>query len=143
MLAAACRPSSEAGVGYAMEAVEAQRSRRDLERATHEQVLTQLLMVVFSRLRELEREAEAIPFKTEAARLNPDVVESVDPPAAPASADYNHKGLLGNTMEYEPESEDAGRRYLIHGIRDRSVVILFQELLKTDHGARYLLLIKI
>ena len=104
-LAAACRPSSEAGVEYAKEAVEAHRPRRDLERAAHEQTLTHLLMDVFSRLRELDREAEAIPFKTEAARLNPDVVESVDPPAAPAGADY-HKGLLGNMMEYGHESED-------------------------------------
>jgi hypothetical protein len=69
-----------------------------------------LLMDVFLRLRELGREVEAIPFKTEAARLNPDVVENVDPPAAPAGADY-HKGLLANTMEYggtgsEDEAED-------------------------------------
>jgi len=59
-------------------------------------------MDVFSRLRELDREAEAIPWKTEAARLNKDVVESLDPPAA--SADYQ-KGLLGNAMEHGPESE--------------------------------------
>jgi hypothetical protein len=104
-LAAACRPSSEAGVEYAKEAVEVHRPRRDLERATHEQILTHLLMDVFLRLRELEREVEAIPFKTEAARLNPDVVENVDPPAAPAGADY-HKDLLANTMEYRPGSED-------------------------------------
>ena len=108
MLAAACRPSSEAGVEYAKEAVEAHRPRRDLERAAHEQILTHLLMDVFSRLRELGREAEAIPFKTEAARLNPDAVESVDPPAAPAGpagADY-HK-LLGDTMAgSEDEAED-------------------------------------
>ena len=106
-LAAACRPSSEAGVEHAKEAVEAHRPRRDLERATHEQILTHLLMDVFLRLRELGREVEAIPFKTEAARLNPDVVENVDPPPAPAGADY-HKGLLGNTMEYSPGFEDEG-----------------------------------
>jgi hypothetical protein len=104
-LAAACRPSSEAGVEYAKEAVEAHRPRRDLERAAHEQILTQLLMDVFLRLRELDREAEAIPFKTEAARLNPDAVESADPPAASVGADY-HKGLLGNMTEYRSESED-------------------------------------
>ena len=105
MLAAACRPSSEAGLEYAKEAVAVHRPRRDLERAAHEQILTRLLMDVFSRLRELGREVEAIPFKTEAARLNPDVVEIVDPPPAPAGEDY-HKALLGTTMEYGPESED-------------------------------------
>lgn len=104
-LAAACRPSSEAGLEYAKEALEAHRPRRDLERAAHGQILTHLLMDVFLRLRELDREAEAIPFKTEAARLNPDVVESVDPPPGPAGADY-HKALLGNTMEYGGGSED-------------------------------------
>jgi hypothetical protein len=66
-------------------------------------------MDVFLRLRELGREVEAIPFKTEAARLDPDVVESVGPPPGPAGADY-HKTLLGNTMEYgrgsEAEAED-------------------------------------
>jgi tetratricopeptide (TPR) repeat protein len=103
-LAAACYPpSSEEGLEFAKEAVEAHRPRKDLERATHERILTHLLMDVFTRLKELGREAEAIPWKTEAARLNVDVVESVDPPAA--AADY-HKGLLGNGVEYEPGSED-------------------------------------
>ena len=102
-LAAACSPGNEAGLEFAKEAVEAHRPRRDLDRATHERILTHLLMDVFSRLRELGREVEAIPWKTEAARLNADVVESLDPPAA--SADYQ-KGLLGNTVEYGPESED-------------------------------------
>ena len=101
-LAAACRTGSEAGLDFAKEAVEAHRPRMDLDRATHERVLTHLLMDVFSRLRELGREVEAIPWKTEAARLNKDVVESLDPPAA--SADYQ-KGLLG-AMEHGPESED-------------------------------------
>ncbi len=106
-LAAACLPnSSEAGLEYAKEAVEAHRPRKDLDRTTHEQILTHLLMDVFLRLRELGREVEAIPFKTEATRLNPDVVESVDPPpAAAAGADF-HKGLLGNAIEYGPGSED-------------------------------------
>ena len=105
MLAAACRPSSEAGVEYAKEAVEAHRPRRDLERTAHEQILTHLLMDVFLRLRELGREVEAIPFKTEAARLNPDAVESVDPPAtAGASTDY-HK-LLGDTMAGSEDEEE-------------------------------------
>ena len=102
-LAAACNPGNEAGLEFAKEAVEAHRPRKDLDRATHERILTHLLMDVFSRLRELGREVEAIPWKTEAARLNVDVVESLDPPAA--SADYQ-KGLLGNTVEYGPESED-------------------------------------
>ena len=101
-LAAACRTGSEAGLDFAKEAVEAHRPRKDLDRATHERVLTHLLMDVYSRLRELGREVEAIPWKTEAARLNKDVVESLDPPAA--SADYQ-KGLLG-AMEHGPESED-------------------------------------
>lgn len=101
-LAAACRPGSEAGLDFAKEAVEAHRPRKDLDRATHERILTHLLMDVFSRLRELDREVEAIRWKTEAARLNKDVVESLDPPAA--SADYQ-KGLLG-AMEHGPESED-------------------------------------
>ena len=102
-LAAACRPGSEAGLEYAKEAVEAHRPRRDLDQATHEQILTHLLMDVFSRLKEMGREVEAIPWKTEAARLNVDVVESMDPPAP--GADY-HKALLGDTMEYPAESED-------------------------------------
>lgn len=102
-LAAACRPESEAGLEYAKEAVEAHRPRRDLDQATHEQILTHLLMDVFSRLKEMGREVEAIPWKTEAARLNVDVVESMDPPAP--GADY-HKGLLGGTMEYPEGSED-------------------------------------
>ena len=102
-LAAACRPESEAGLEYAKEAVEAHRPRRDLDQATHEQILTHLLMDVFSRLKEMGREVEAIPWKTEAARLNVDVVESMDPPAP--GADY-HKGLLGDTMEYPEGSED-------------------------------------
>ncbi|KAI0294937.1 hypothetical protein BC826DRAFT_1104412 [Russula brevipes] len=81
-LAAACRPSTEAGLELAKEAVEVHRPRKDLERSAHSRVLTHLLMDVFSRLRALDREAEAIPFKTEAARLNPDVVERIDPPPA-------------------------------------------------------------
>ncbi|KAI0285396.1 hypothetical protein BGY98DRAFT_1092993 [Russula aff. rugulosa BPL654] len=88
----------------AKEAVEVHGPRRDLARIAHEEILTHLLMDVFLRLRELGRKVEAIPFKTEAARLNPDVVEIVDPPAGPAGAD--HKALLGNTMEYGPGSGD-------------------------------------
>ncbi len=106
-LAAACRPNSEAGLEYAKEVVEAHRPRRDVVgREAHEEMLTHLLMDVFSRLRQLGREVEAIPWKTEAARLNPDVVEIIDPPPPPeSSADYP-KSLPGGMMEYEPESED-------------------------------------
>ena len=105
-LAAACRPDSEAGLEFAKEAVEAHRPRKDMPRDAHEELLTYLLMDVFTRLRQLEREVEAIPWKTEAARLNPDVVEIVDPPpAAGTSTDYP-KSLPGGMMEYGSESED-------------------------------------
>lgn len=106
-LAAACRPNSEAGLEFAKEAVEAHRPRRgeDMAREAHDELLTHLLMDVFSRLRQLGREAEAIPWKTEAARLNPDVVEVIDPPAAGASTDYP-KSLPGGMGEYGPESDD-------------------------------------
>jgi hypothetical protein len=104
-LAAACRPNSEAGLELAKEAVEAHRPRRDMARDAHDELLTHLLMDVFSRLRQLEREVEAIPWKTEAARLNPDVVEVIDPPAAGASADYP-KSLPGGMGEYGPGSDD-------------------------------------
>jgi len=109
-LSAACRPNSEAGLEYAKEAVEAHRSRRDAAaaegREAHEEMLTHLLMDVFSRLRQLGREVEAIPWKTEAARLNPDVVEIIDPPPAESSADYPKSLPGGMMMEYEPDSED-------------------------------------
>jgi hypothetical protein len=99
ILAVACCPSSKAGLEYAKEAVKAHRLRRDLEHAVHEQILIHLLIDIFLWLRELECEVEAILFKTKVARLNPDVVKSVDPPAVSAGADY-HKGQLGNMMEY-------------------------------------------
>lgn len=107
-LAAACQPNSEAGLEFAKEAVEAHRPRRgDVPREAHEELLTHLLMDVFSRLRQLGREAEAIPWKTEAARLNPDVVEVIDPPVTGASTDYP-KSLPGGMGEYGPlaESDD-------------------------------------
>ncbi|KAI9461183.1 hypothetical protein F5148DRAFT_1215570 [Russula earlei] len=100
-LAAACRPSTEAGLEHAKEAVEVHRPRKDLEQDTHDQTLTRLLMDVFLRLRELGREVEAIPYKTEAARMNPDVVESVDPPADAT----RFKGLPGGIAEYGSGSE--------------------------------------
>ena len=105
-LAAACRPNSEAGLDFAKEAVEAHRPRKDMPRNAHEELLTHLLMDVFTRLRSLGREAEAIPWKTEAARLNPDVVEVIDPPpAAGTSTDYP-KSLPGGMMEYGSGSDD-------------------------------------
>jgi len=105
-LAAACRPNVEAGLEFAKEAVEAHRPRKDMPRDAHEELLTHLLMDVFTRLRQLDREAEAIPWKTEAARLNPDVVEVIDPPpAAGTSTDYP-KSLPGGMMEYGSGSED-------------------------------------
>jgi len=71
-----------------------------------EELLTHLLMDVFSRLRQLGREVEAIPWKTEAARLNPDVVEVIDPsPVAGASTDYP-KSLPGGMGEYGSGSDD-------------------------------------
>jgi len=105
-LAAACRPDVEAGLEFSKEAVEAHRPRKDMPRDAHEELLTHLLMDVFTRLRQLGREVEAIPWKTEAARLNPDVVEVIDPPpAAGTSTDYP-KSLPGGMMEYGSDSED-------------------------------------
>jgi tetratricopeptide (TPR) repeat protein len=105
-LAAACRPDSEAGLEFAKEAVEAHRPRKDMTRDVHEELLTHLLMDVFSRLRQLGREVEAIPWKTEAARLNPDVVEVIDPPpVAGASTEYP-KSLPGGMGEYGSGSDD-------------------------------------
>jgi len=86
--------------------VEAHRPRKDMPRDAHEELLTHLLMDVFTRLRQLGREVEAIPWKTEAARLNPDVVEIIDPPpAAGTSTDYP-KSLPGGMMEYGSGSEE-------------------------------------
>lgn len=106
-LAAACRPSdSQVGLEFAKEAVEAHRPRKDMPRDAHEELLTHLLMDVFTRLRQLGREVEAIPWKTEAARLKPDVVEIIDPPpAAGTSTDYP-KSLPGGMMEYGSGSEE-------------------------------------
>jgi hypothetical protein len=55
--------------------------RKDLDREAHQDLLAYLLMDVFSRLTELGREVEAIPWKTEAAKLNMDLVESTELPA--------------------------------------------------------------
>lgn len=103
-LASACLPGTEGGLEYAKEAVQVHRERRDLERSDHDEVLTHLLMEVFSRLRELGREVEAIPWKTEAAKLNGDLVESPDrPEAGPAT---QSKGSPDGMMEHTLGSED-------------------------------------
>ncbi|KAI0003756.1 hypothetical protein BJV74DRAFT_811557 [Russula compacta] len=107
-LAAACRGATEAGLEYAKEAVEVHRSRRDVERAAHEEMLTRLLMDVFTRLRALGREVEAIRWKTEAARLNVNVVEIIDPPPEAASGTNFPKDLPGGLMGYGPDSDDEG-----------------------------------
>jgi hypothetical protein len=107
-LAAACRrpEDAEAALGLAKEAVEAHRPRKDMPREAHEALLTHLLMDVFTRLRRLGREVEAIPWKTEAARLNPDVVEIIDPPPAAGTSTNYPKSLPGGMMEYGSGSED-------------------------------------
>jgi tetratricopeptide (TPR) repeat protein len=99
-LASSCLPGTEDGLEYAKEAVEVHRERKDLERGDHDGVLTHLLMEVFSRLRELGREVEAIPWKTEAAKLNGDIVESSDGPEA------EFKGLPDGILEYPLGSDD-------------------------------------
>lgn len=105
-LAAACRPNVEAGLEFAKEAVEAHRPRRDMPRDAHEELLTHLLMDVFTRLRQLGREVEAIPWKTEAARLNPNVVEVIDPPPAEGTSTDYPKSLPGGMVEDGSGPED-------------------------------------
>jgi tetratricopeptide (TPR) repeat protein len=105
-LAAACWPNAEAGLEFAKEAVEAHRPRRDMPRDAHEELLTHLLMDVFTRLRQLGREVEAIPWKTEAARLNPDVVEVIDPPPAEGTSTDYPKSLPGGVAEDGSGSDD-------------------------------------
>jgi hypothetical protein len=91
------------GLKYAKEAVKVHREREDLERTDHDSVLTHLLMEVFSRLRELGREVEAIPWKTKATKLNGDIVES---PNLPEAGTAQSKGLPRGILEYGPGSED-------------------------------------
>ncbi|KAI9444732.1 hypothetical protein H4582DRAFT_2052990 [Lactarius indigo] len=81
-LASSCFPGTDEGLEYAKEAVQVHKERKDLDRDAHQDLLAHLLMDVFSRLTELGREVEAIPWKTEAAKLNMDLVESTDRPAA-------------------------------------------------------------
>lgn len=96
-LASSCFPGTEEGLEYAKEAVRVHKDRKDLDRDAHQDLLAHLLMDVFSRLTELGREVEAIPWKTEAAKLNVDFVESTDRPAA---------HFKGNPDSSESESED-------------------------------------
>lgn len=79
-LASACFPDNEEGLEYAKEAVRVHRERKDLDREEHQDLLAYMLMDVFSRLTKLGREVEAIPWKTEAAKLNMDLVESNELP---------------------------------------------------------------
>lgn len=101
-LASSCLPGTEEGLEYAKEAVQVHRAARkeDLDRDAHQDLLAHLLMDVFSRLTELGREVEAIPWKTEAAKLNGDFVESTVRPAA------HFKGTPGSELEGDDE-EDA------------------------------------
>ncbi|KAI0257060.1 hypothetical protein BJV78DRAFT_1277654 [Lactifluus subvellereus] len=103
-LASSCLPGTEGGLEYAKEAVQVHKERKDLERAEHDEVLTYLLMDVFSRLRELGREVEAIKWKTEATKLNGELVESNDHPEAGSAA--QSKGSPGDITEHESGSED-------------------------------------
>ncbi|KAH8990137.1 hypothetical protein EDB86DRAFT_3080484 [Lactarius hatsudake] len=96
-LASSCFPGTEEGLEYAKEAVRVHKDRKDLDRDAHQDLLAHLLMDVFSRLTELGREVEAIPWKTEAAKLNVDFVESTDRPAA---------HFKGNPESSESETED-------------------------------------
>ncbi|KAH9178644.1 hypothetical protein EDB89DRAFT_2239245 [Lactarius sanguifluus] len=96
-LASSCFPGTDEGLEYAKEAVRVHKDRKDLDRDAHQDLLAHLLMDVFSRLTELGREVEAIPWKTEAAKLNVDFVESTDRPAA---------HFKGNPESSESETED-------------------------------------
>ncbi|KAI0308280.1 hypothetical protein B0F90DRAFT_1681625 [Multifurca ochricompacta] len=104
-LASSCLLGTERALGFAKEAVQVHRERKDLKRTTHEQLLTHLLMDVFSCLRELGREAEAIPWKTEAAKLNMDLVENADRPDLKWDAVHS-KVPPGGIMEYGPGYDD-------------------------------------
>lgn len=90
-LVSACFPDNEEGLEYAKEAVTVHRERKDLDREAHQDLLAYMLMDVFSRLTKLGREVEAIPWKTEAAKLNMDLVESneLPPPHSKGTPDSN------------------------------------------------------
>ncbi|KAI0275145.1 hypothetical protein BC834DRAFT_33650 [Gloeopeniophorella convolvens] len=82
-LASACRAGTEEALEHAKEAVQVHKQRTDGERLAREQLLTRLLMDVVVRLKELGREVEAIPWKTEAAKLNMALVELSELPPTP------------------------------------------------------------
>ena len=103
-LASSCFPGTEEGVEYAKEAVKAHRERKDLDRDAHEDMLAHLLMDVFFRLTELGREVEAIPWKTEAAKLNMDFVESTERPAVHFKDTTD--GIMGHGSDTEDDRED-------------------------------------
>ncbi|KAI9452545.1 hypothetical protein BJY52DRAFT_1190214 [Lactarius psammicola] len=99
-LASSCFPATEEGLEYAKEAVQVHKERKVLDRDAHQDLLAHLLMDVFSRLTELGRDVEAIPWKTEAAKLNMDLVESTDRPAA------HFKGTPDSIMRHGSDTED-------------------------------------
>ena len=103
-LAASCFPDTEEGLEYAKEAVRVHRECKDMDRDAHQDLLAHMLMDVFSRLTKLGREVEAIPWKTEAAKLNMVLVESTELPAA--HFDGTPDGIMGHGSDTEDENED-------------------------------------
>jgi tetratricopeptide (TPR) repeat protein len=103
-LASSCFPSTEEGLEYAKEAVKAHKEWKDLDRDAHQDLLAHLLMDVVSRLTELGREVEAIPWKTEAAKLNMVLVESTELPAAHFKGTAD--GIMGDESDTEDDKED-------------------------------------
>jgi len=77
------------------------RECKDMDREEHQDLLAHLLLDVFSRLTELGREVEAIPWKTEAAKLNMDLVESTELPAAQFKGTPD--GVMGSDNEGDQE----------------------------------------
>jgi len=100
-LASECLPGTEEGLQYAKEAVQVHKERDDLDRDSHQDLLAHLLLGVFSRLTELGREVEAIPWRTEAAKLNMDLVESTGRPAVHFNDSFIERG-----SETENDRED-------------------------------------
>ncbi len=103
-LASSCFPGTEEGLEYAKEAVQTHKERKDLDRDAHQDLLAHLLMDVFARLTELGREVEAIPWKTEAAKLNMDLVESTERPVAHFKG--NPDSIMGRGSDTEDDKED-------------------------------------
>jgi tetratricopeptide (TPR) repeat protein len=100
-LASACFPDNEEGLEYAKEAVQVHRECKDLDREAHQDLLAYMLMDVFSRLMKLGREVEAIPWKTEAAKLNIDLVESNELP--PPHSKDTPDGIMGSDSDDDQE----------------------------------------